>query len=183
MGFRDSSQDTMAVMGHMPEGKAMHQFYASTMEASMGDAREGEDRPQYYGDDHLWIVLAISAYVKETGDYAFLEEVLPFYDIHRGHGVTDPSAPATVLEHLRRSVASKVESQPTLPERRKTEAFFSTPIPGSLSLNACWETANMHGSITIKSILRIATIKSKLLNANRMFIPRIFLAMSIRSLA
>ncbi len=121
MGFRDSSQDTMAVMGHMPEGakdllrkllsvqlpegKAMHQFYASTMEASMGDAREGEDRPQYYGDDHLWIVLAVSSYVKETGDYAFLEEVLPFYDIHLSQGVTDLSAPATVLDHLRRSVA------------------------------------------------------------------------------
>ncbi len=127
IGFRDSSQDTMAVMGHMPEGakdlltkllsvqlpegKAMHQFYASTMEANMGDAREGEDRPQYYGDDHLWIVLAVCAYVKETGDYAFLKEVLPFYDIYRGHGASKgtadsaETAPASVLEHLRRSVA------------------------------------------------------------------------------
>jgi cellobiose phosphorylase len=123
IGFRDSSQDTMAVMGHMPvdakdllrkllavqlpEGKAMHQFYASTMEANMGDAREGEDRPQYYGDDHLWIVLAVASYLKETGDYAFLEEAIPFYDATKGaHGAKDGGAgKAPVLEHLKRSVA------------------------------------------------------------------------------
>jgi cellobiose phosphorylase len=126
IGFRDSSQDTMAVMGHMPdgakdllrkllqvqlpEGKAMHQFYASTMEASMGDAREGEaeGRPQYYGDDHLWIVLAVAAYVKETGDYGFLDEVIPFYDLNKHkHGAAKTASPeaAPVLEHLRRSVA------------------------------------------------------------------------------
>jgi cellobiose phosphorylase len=127
MGFRDSSQDSMAVVGHMPseskdllrkllsvqlpEGKAMHQFYASTMEANMGDAREGEDRPQYYGDDHLWIVLAVAAYLKETGDYAFLDEQLPFYDASKGaHGAKGAAAgtgpgSASVLEHLKRSVA------------------------------------------------------------------------------
>ena len=131
MGFRDSSQDTMAVMGHMPEGakdllrkllsvqlpegKAMHQFFASTMEASMGDARENPDRPQYYGDDHLWIVLAVAAYVKETGDQAFLDEILPFYQASaaHGHGAGKPAGTtdsaggqsASVIEHLRRSVA------------------------------------------------------------------------------
>jgi cellobiose phosphorylase len=123
IGFRDSSQDTMAVMGHMPdgakdlltkllqvqlpEGKAMHQFYASTMEANMGDAREGEaeGRPQYYGDDHLWIVLAVSAYVKETGDFAFLKEVLPFYAPKKHGAAVGPVESATVLEHLQRSLA------------------------------------------------------------------------------
>lgn len=123
IGFRDSSQDTMAVMGHMPgeakellrkllqvqlpEGKAMHQFYASTMEANMGDAREGEaeGRPQYYGDDHLWIVLAVAAYVKETGDFDFLKEVLPFY-APKKHGVAAGAVEsAPVLEHLKRSLA------------------------------------------------------------------------------
>lgn len=123
IGFRDSSQDTMAVVGHMPseakdllrkllavqlpEGKAMHQFYASTMEANMGDAREGEDRPQYYGDDHLWSVLAVSAYLKETGDHAFLDEQIPFYDASKGaHGAKGGTAGSgTVLEHLKRAVA------------------------------------------------------------------------------
>jgi cellobiose phosphorylase len=117
MGFRDSSQDVMGVMSAMPgeareliekllsvqksNGSAMHQFYASTMVANEGDAREMEDRPKYYGDDHLWIVLAVCAYLKETGELAFLDKVLPYYEkdkqgtaAHRG----------TVLDHLKRAV-------------------------------------------------------------------------------
>ena len=39
-----------------------------------------EDRPKFYGDDHLWIVLAVCAYLKETGDLAFLDKSLPYYD-------------------------------------------------------------------------------------------------------
>jgi len=54
-----------------PDGSAMHQFYASTMLASEGDSREQPERPDYYGDDQLWIVLAVCAYLKETGDLAF----------------------------------------------------------------------------------------------------------------
>ncbi|MEJ2209770.1 MAG: glycosyl transferase [Anaerolineae bacterium] len=95
MGFRDSSQDAMGIMAHAPaearrllekllqvqrpDGSAMHQFNPLTMVANAGDAREYEEAPQYYGDDHLWIVLAVGAYLKETGDLAFLETVLPFY--------------------------------------------------------------------------------------------------------
>ncbi len=117
IGFRDSSQDVMGVMGHMPEearelmekllsvqkrnGSAMHQFYASTMEANEGDAREREDRPKYYGDDHLWIVLAVSSYLKETGNLAFLDKTLPFYE--KGED-GKPLESATVYEHLRRAV-------------------------------------------------------------------------------
>ena len=36
-------------------GSAMHQFYASTMVANEGDSREHPERPDYYGDDQLWI--------------------------------------------------------------------------------------------------------------------------------
>ena len=87
IGFRDSSQDVLGVMGHIPEegreliekllqvqkrdGSAMHQFNPVTMIANEGDSREMEDRPKYYGDDHLWIILAVSAYLKETGNMDF----------------------------------------------------------------------------------------------------------------
>ncbi len=117
IGFRDSSQDVMAVLAQSPEearalmrkllsvqkpeGCAMHQFNPLTMVGSEGDALEREDRPHYYGDDHLWIVLAVCAYLKETGQFEFLEETLPFYN-HR-----DPENPldrGTVLEHLRRAL-------------------------------------------------------------------------------
>ncbi|HEY5377031.1 MAG TPA: hypothetical protein VIK01_25290 [Polyangiaceae bacterium] len=117
MGFRDSSQDVMGVMSAMPEearvliekllsvmkanGSAMHQFYASTMLATEGDAREMEDRPQYYGDDHLWIVFAVCAYLKETGDIAFLDQVLPYYEKDK-HGAA--SQTGTVFDHLKRAV-------------------------------------------------------------------------------
>lgn len=107
IGFRDSAQDVMAVMPQIPEdakklickllsvqkrtGSAMHQFNPLTMEANEGDSRERDDRPHYYGDDHLWIVLAVCAYLKETGNIEFLNEKIPFYDGGQG----------SVLEHLK----------------------------------------------------------------------------------
>ena len=110
IGFRDSSQDAMGALANAPEqsrdlilrllsvqtkaGFAMHQFNPATMDATMGDAREREDRPQYYSDDALWIVLAVCEYVKETGDEGFLSREVRFYDSESG----------TVLEHLRRAL-------------------------------------------------------------------------------
>ena len=48
--------------------------------ASEGDSLEREDLPHYYSDDHLWIILAVCAYLKETGDLAFLDEAIPYYE-------------------------------------------------------------------------------------------------------
>jgi cellobiose phosphorylase len=118
IGFRDSSQDVMGILVSMPEegrelikkllhvqrqdGSAMHQFYPLTMEANEGDSREVEGAPRYYSDDHLWIVLAITAYLKETGDLRFLDEVVPYYDKDReGHPVESD----TVLGHMRRAIS------------------------------------------------------------------------------
>jgi cellobiose phosphorylase len=117
IGVRDSSQDVMAVVAHMPDearaliekllsvqrrdGSAMHQFNPLTMEGSIGDAAEDEERPQYYSDDHLWIVLATCAYLKETGDVAFLDRAIPFYDKDRHDR---PLESGTVAEHLRRAI-------------------------------------------------------------------------------
>ena len=117
IGFRDSSQDVMGILGNMPEegralielllrtqlraGNAMHQFNPATMVAEAGDSREMEDRPSYYGDDHLWIVLAVAAYIKESGNTAFLEKQIPFYDKDKDQ---KPIETGTVLEHLTRAV-------------------------------------------------------------------------------
>lgn len=117
LGFRDSAQDVMGIMDRAPEqgkgllvkllkvqrsnGSAMHQFNPLTMVAGEGDSNERPDLPKYYSDDHLWIVLAVTAYLKETGDFAFLNETIPFYEkdasglpIHQG----------TVLDHLQRAI-------------------------------------------------------------------------------
>ena len=118
IGFRDSSQDVMGVVGHSPEhaktllkmllsvqkinGSAMHQFNPITMIANEGDSRDEEDRDDFYGDDHLWIIQAVCAYVKETGDIEFLDEVIPFYDKEKNDKVIEED---TVLHHLMRSLA------------------------------------------------------------------------------
>ncbi|GAL14036.1 cellodextrin-phosphorylase [Vibrio astriarenae] len=117
IGFRDSSQDTLGVITHMPEearefierllsvqntnGSAMHQFFPSTMEANAGDSREEEDRPDYYGDDHLWIIYAVTQYVKETGNADFLNKVIPYYQKDKQG---KPVEEGTVWDHLCRSI-------------------------------------------------------------------------------
>jgi cellobiose phosphorylase len=118
IGFRDSSQDVMAVFAAAPgegksllrlllrnqkrDGAAMHQFNPLNMLASQGDAEEMEDRPHYYSDDHLWIVLAVAAYLKETGDYSFLDEDIPFYEKEKAG---NPVECGRVIDHLRRAAA------------------------------------------------------------------------------
>ncbi len=117
IGFRDSSQDLLGVMGHMPEdakefmerllsvqnptGDAMHQYFPSTMEANEGDSREEADRPNYYGDDNLWIVQTVSQYLKETGDFSFLEKQIPYYS--KTLELADRET-GSVWDHLQRSV-------------------------------------------------------------------------------
>lgn len=117
IGFRDSSQDVLAVIPRMPDnakalirkllmvqkrdGSAMHQFYPLTMEANEGDARFEPNRPKYYSDDHLWAVLAVTAYLKETGDLALLDEEIPYYE--KGSD-GKPLESGTVMDHLRRAI-------------------------------------------------------------------------------
>ena len=116
LGFRDSSQDVMGVLAgipddarrlmrkllsvQLPNGSAMHQFFPLTMEANEGDSREEEGK-KWYGDDHLWIIQAVCAYVKETGDTVFLDEKITFYDKKLP---LDGREIGTVLDHLQRGL-------------------------------------------------------------------------------
>jgi len=88
MGTRDSLQDLLGYM-HMAtdrarqrileivgavqlqNGSCQHQYSALTRE---GSGQTG------FSDDHLWAVLAVSAYVKETGDLSILDEQLSYSD-------------------------------------------------------------------------------------------------------
>ncbi len=117
IGFRDSSQDVMGVIQNVPDeakklmtqllsvqlraGYAMHQFNPLTMEGAMGEVDEYEDRPHYYGDDHLWIILAACAYLKETGNLKFLNKKIPYYDKDKQN---KPLEDGTVLDHLQRAL-------------------------------------------------------------------------------
>jgi cellobiose phosphorylase len=117
IGFRDTSQDLIGIMGLCPDestemmekllstqrinGSAMHQFFPSTMEATNGDSAEMEDRYDFYGDDHLWIIQTVCAYIKESGNLGFLEKVIPYYEKDKHE---NPIEEGTVLEHLKRSI-------------------------------------------------------------------------------
>jgi cellobiose phosphorylase len=117
IGFRDSTQDVMAIFPYLPQegkallrklfqvqkrdGSAMHSFNPLTMQGSVGDAAERDDRPNYYSDDHLWAVLAAAAYLKETGDIDFLQEEQPYYEKDR-QGVAVEGG--TIWDHMQRAV-------------------------------------------------------------------------------
>lgn len=132
IGYRDSSQDLMGVMSHMPEealelaknllsvqrpeGNAMHQYAPLALaedngnEANAGDSREKKGKldedgkpafADWYGDDHLWIVLTVASYLKETGKMELLDEEIPFYEAGKKR---DAREKGTVLEHLKRSL-------------------------------------------------------------------------------
>ena len=105
MGFRDSCQDLLGFVHLIPErarqriidiastqfkdGSAYHQYQPLTKK---GNAGIGSG----FNDDPLWLIAAVSAYTKETGDYKILDEMVP-YD-------NDESAATTLMEHLRRSL-------------------------------------------------------------------------------
>jgi cellobiose phosphorylase len=118
IGMRDSSQDVMAVLAAEPQaarqmlerllsfqkrdGSAMHQFNPLSGLGNCGDSEEMEDRYHFYSDDHLWLIWAVCEYIKETGEVAFLEKEIPFYDKDKQE---KPLESTPVLEHLLRGLA------------------------------------------------------------------------------
>ena len=104
MGFRDSNQDLLGFVHQIPErareriidiastqfpdGSAYHQYQPLTK-------RGNNDIGSGFNDDPLWLIAGVAAYLKETGDYGILKELVPFNN--------DESNKATLMEHLRRS--------------------------------------------------------------------------------
>jgi cellobiose phosphorylase len=96
MGTRDSAQDTLATAQNSPErvkenlfllwklqfqdGHVWHQVFPLTGEGGPGLAAEFPDWPQWFSDDHLWLIEAVVNYLRETGDIKFLDEDIPYYD-------------------------------------------------------------------------------------------------------
>ena len=172
IGFRDSSQDLLGVMSHMAEearalaenllsvqkrdGSAMHQYFPSTMEANEGDSRHMEDRPRYYGDDHLWIVLTVASYLKETGNLSFLDKIIPFYDKNKAEEVIEKG---TVWEHVCRSLRFtwRNRGQHGLPLLGFADWNDTVNLPtGAESLF----NANLFGA-AVREVLEIARVTGK----------------------
>jgi cellobiose phosphorylase len=105
MGFRDSNQDLLGFVHMVPErargrildiaatqlpdGGAYHQYQPLT---KTGNDTIGSG----FNDDPLWLVLAVAAYVKETGDGGILDVPVP-YD-------NEPGSESPLYEHLQRSL-------------------------------------------------------------------------------
>ena len=111
MGFRDSNQDVLGFVHQIPDrareriidiastqfpdGGCYHQYQPLTKK---GNADIGGD----FSDDPLWLILSVSAYIKETGDWTILDEMVP-YD-------NDMSKAQTMLDHLKVSFYHIVEN-------------------------------------------------------------------------
>lgn len=105
MGFRDSNQDLLGFVHMIPErarqrildlaatqlpnGGAYHQYQPLTK-------RGNNDVGSNFNDDPLWLVLAVTAYLKETGDWSILDEAVP-YD-------NQPGSEEALYGHLQRSI-------------------------------------------------------------------------------
>ena len=103
MGFRDSNQDLLGFVQMVPErarerhprhrrdatrsGGAYHQYQPLT---KRGNDAVGSG----FNDDPLWLILAVAAYLKETGDAAILDEPVPFDNApgQRGAAVRAPAS-------------------------------------------------------------------------------------------
>ncbi len=87
MGFRDSNQDLLGFVHQIPErarerildlaatqfedGGCFHQYQPLTKQ---GNDEVGGN----FSDDPLWMILSTAAYIKETGDYSILDEMVPY---------------------------------------------------------------------------------------------------------
>ena len=105
MGFRDSNQDLLGFVHQIPErareriidiastqfedGSCYHQYQPLTKKGN-NDIGSG------FNDDPLWLILGTTAYIKETGDFGILDEMVPFDN--------DASKAQTLFHHLKVSL-------------------------------------------------------------------------------
>lgn len=99
-GFRDSMQDVLGIMHVMPEKAKERIKTLLKIQRADGNARAvyypatGEVKGGGRSDDHLWSAYSVCAYIKETDDIDFLDEIVPYEDGGEG----------TVLEHIIRGL-------------------------------------------------------------------------------
>ena len=110
MGFRDSNQDLLGFVQmvpararerildiaatQLPSGGAYHQYQPRTK-------RGNNDVGSGFNDDPAWLVLAVAAYLKETGDSSILDEPVPYDNA--------PGTETPLYEHLQLSIRYTLE--------------------------------------------------------------------------
>jgi cellobiose phosphorylase len=105
LGFRDSNQDLLGFVQMVPDrarqrlldlaatmlpsGGAYHQYQPLTK-------RGNNDVGSNFNDDPHWMIIAVAAYIKETGDWSVLNELVTYDNA--------PGSETTLYEHLERAV-------------------------------------------------------------------------------
>ena len=111
MGFRDSNQDLVGFVHQIPErarqriidiastqfpdGGCYHQYQPLTK-------RGNNDIGGGFNDDPCWLIFGTVAYIKETGDFSILDEMVPFDN--------QPGTEVSLFEHLRVSHNHVIEN-------------------------------------------------------------------------
>ena len=102
MGFRDSNQDLVGFVHQIPsrarqrildiaatqfpDGGCYHQYQPLTK-------RGNNDIGGGFNDDPMWLIFGTTAYIRETGDYTILDEMVPWDN--------EPGTEVSLMEHLR----------------------------------------------------------------------------------
>jgi cellobiose phosphorylase len=105
MGFRDSNQDLLGFVHMIPErarerildiaatqlknGGAFHQYQPLTK-------RGNNDVGSGFNDDPAWLILGTAAYIKESGDWSILDEMVQYEN--------EEGSESPLYEHLQRSI-------------------------------------------------------------------------------
>ena len=111
MGFRDSNQDLVGFVHQIPsrarqriidiastqfpDGGCYHQYQPLTK-------RGNNDIGGGFNDDPCWLIFGTVAYIKETGDFSILDEMVPWDN--------EPGTEVPLFEHLRISFNHVVEN-------------------------------------------------------------------------
>ncbi len=105
MGFRDSNQDLLGFVHLIPDRARQRILDLAATQLSSGGAyhqyqpltkRGNNDIGTNFNDDPLWLVLSVAAYLKETGDWNILKELVP-YD-------NTPGTEESLYDHLQRTI-------------------------------------------------------------------------------
>lgn len=112
MGYRDSNQDLLGFVHMVPDrarqrildiaatqmssGLCFHQYQPLTKK---GNNEIGGG----FMDDHLWLILSTTAYIKETGDDSILSEKIGYADVKE--------KTATLMDHLELSIRYTLENR------------------------------------------------------------------------
>ena len=111
MGFRDSNQDLVGFVHQVParareriidiastqfpDGGCYHQYQPLTK-------RGNNDIGGGFNDDPMWLIFGTVAYIKETGDFSILDEMVPWDN--------EPGTEVSLMEHLRISFNHVVDN-------------------------------------------------------------------------